>query len=236
MKQEYYTPVQTARLFEQIVEQIESRILSGDLKPGDRLAPERELAEQFGVSRTAIREAVKALTLKGLVEVLPGRGTFVINSTPQALRHSLDLMIKFDGAEGIRSLVEVREILEPEIAALAASRASDEQVAAMQEIVSMMDATIEDIDPFIEADLDFHLTLAESTRNLLIPTLVDTLVALLREHRKRIALVEGGIIRAQDHHKHIMQAVVNRNPEGARQAMRAHLQQIRKDSEASLNK
>lgn len=235
MKQESYKPVQTARLFEQIVEQIENRILSGDLKPGDKLAPERELAEQFGVSRTAIREAVKTLALKGLVEILPGRGTFIINSTPQAVRHSLDLMIKFDGSEGIRSLVEVREILEPEIAALAASRASDEQVAAMQQIVTLMDETIEDIEPFIEADLEFHLTLAESTQNILIRTLVDTLVVLLREHRKRIALVEGGIIRAQNHHKHIMQAVAGRNPEKARRAMRAHLQQIRKDSEASIN-
>lgn len=235
MNQEFYTPVQTARLFEQIVEQIEGRILSGDLKPGDKLASERELAEKFGVSRTAIREAVKALTQKGLVEVLPGRGTFVINSTPQAVRHSLDLMIKFDGVEGIRSLVEVREILEPEIAALAASRASDKQITALKESVSLMDATIEDIDTFIEADLDFHLTLAESTQNILIPTLVDTLVVLLREHRKRIALVEGGINRAQDHHKNIMQAISSRNPEESRQAMRAHLEQIRLDSEASIN-
>ena len=209
--------------------------MRGDLKPGDKLLPERELAEQFGVSRTAVREAVKALSLRGLVEVHPGRGTFVINSTPQAVRHSLDLMIKIDGIEGIRSLVEVREILEPEIAALAASKASDEQVIAMQEIVSLMDATIEDIEAFIEADLDFHLTLAESTQNILIPTLVDTLVAMLREHRKRIALVEDGMTRAQDHHKTIMLAVKHRNPDEARRAMRAHLQQIRKDSEASIN-
>jgi GntR family transcriptional regulator, transcriptional repressor for pyruvate dehydrogenase complex len=236
MKQEAYTPVQTARLFEQIVEQIERRILKGDLKPGDKLLPERELAEQFGVSRTAIREAVKALTQKGLIEVHPGRGTFVINSTPQAVRHSLDLMIKFDGMEGIRSLVEVREILEPEIAAMAASRASDEQIAAMQEIVSLMDASLHDIDAFIEADLDFHLTLSESTQNVLIPTLVDTLVVLLREHRKRIALVEGGMTRAQEHHKKVMQAVARRDAEEARQAMRAHLQQIRFDSEASMNR
>lgn len=236
MKQESYTPVQTSRLFEQIVEQIERRILNGDLRPGDRLLPERELAEQFGVSRTAIREAVKALSQKGLIEVHPGRGTFVINSTPQAVRHSLDLMIKFDGIEGIRSLVEVREILEPEIAAMAASRASDEQIAVMQEIVSLMDASLEDIDAFIEADLDFHLTLSESTQNVLIPTLVDTLVVLLREHRKRIALVAGGMTRAQEHHKHVMQAVALRDPEQARQAMRAHLQQIRVDSEASINR
>ncbi|HSF80496.1 MAG TPA: FadR/GntR family transcriptional regulator [Anaerolineales bacterium] len=230
-----YTPIQSARLYEQIVEQIEARILAGDLKPGDKLPSERELAERFGVSRTAIREAVKALTQKGLIEVHPGRGTFVINSTPQAVRHSLDLMIKIDGIEGTRSLVEVREILEPEIAALAASQATEEHRSAMQEAVALMDASLDDIEAFIEADLDFHLALAEGTQNLLIPTLVDTLVVLLRKQRMRIALVDGGMARAQIHHKKILAAVRSGEPEAAKKAMRAHLQQIRADSESSLN-
>lgn len=230
-----YTPIHSSRLYEQIVEQIEGYILKGELKPGDKLPAERELAEQFGVSRTAIREAVKALTQKGLVEAYPGRGTFVINSTPQAVRHSLDLLVKFDGSEGTRSLVEVREILEPEIAALAASRAKDEHLKVMQDAVVVMDASLDDIDAFIEADLDFHLALAEGTGNVLIPTLTDTLVVLLREQRKRIALVKGGMVRAQKHHKKILEAVLQRDAGAARQSMRAHLEQIRLDSEASLS-
>ena len=230
-----YNPVHTARLYEQIVEQIEASFLKGELKPGDKLPAERELAEQFGVSRTAIREAVKALTQKGLVEAYPGRGTYVINSTPQAVRHSLDLLVKFDGNEGTRSLVEVREILEPEIAALAAFRAKEEQINAMREAVEVMDASLEDIDAFIEADLDFHFALAEGTQNVLIPTLTDTLVVLLREQRKQIALVKGGMVRAQEHHKKILAAILSRDAEAARQAMRAHLEQIHTDSEISLS-
>jgi len=231
-----YNPVHTARLYEQIVEQIEGNILKGELNPGDKLPAERELAEQFGVSRTAIREAVKALTQKGLVEVYPGRGTFVINSTPQAVRHSLDLLVKFDGSEGTRSLVEVREILEPEIAALAALRAREEQRAAMQEAVAQMEAALGDIEAFIEADLDFHFALAEGTQNLLIPTLVDSLVVLLREQRKRIAFVEGGMARAQTHHKKILKAIFRGDPEAAKKAMREHLRQIRADSKAAFNR
>lgn len=230
-----YTPIHTARLYEQIVEQIEASILKGELKPGEKLPSERELAEQFGVSRTAIREAVKALTQKGLVEVHMGRGTFVINSTPLAVRHSLGLVVKLDGSEGTRSLVEVREILEPEIAALAAGRARDEHIKMMQDAVAMMDASLQDIDAFIEADLDFHLALAEGTQNVLIPTLTDTLVILLREQRKRIALVKGGMVRAQKHHKKILAAVLKGDSHEARQTMRAHLEQIRLDSEASLH-
>lgn len=230
-----YTPIRPARLYEQIVDQIEDRIVRGDLEPGDRLAPERELAEQFGVSRTAIREAVKALAQKGLVEVLPGRGTFITNSTTQAVRHSLDLMMKIGSVEGLRSLVEVREILEPEIAALAAERATEEQLAAMEETVAVMEGTLSEIDEFIEADLDFHLALAEGAQNVLILTLVDTLVELLRSHRERIASVEGGIERAQEHHRRVLAAVMRRDAEAARVAMRAHLQQVRDDSEASLD-
>ena len=127
-----YTPIQPGRLYEKIVEQIEKRIITGDLKVGEKLSPERELAEQFGVSRTAVREAVKALQEKGLLEVLPGRGTFISNGTSRAMRHSFGLLIRFGQPEGARNLVEVREIIEPEIAALAAPRANEENIAAMR--------------------------------------------------------------------------------------------------------
>src|SRR6201981_1647303 len=89
-----YKVVRTARLYEQIVQQIEDSILKGALKPGDQLPAERELAQTFGVSRTAVREAVKALREKGLVEAYSGRGTFVTDGTSHAIRHSLDLMIR----------------------------------------------------------------------------------------------------------------------------------------------
>src|ERR1700756_1700354 len=109
-----YKAVRTSRLYEQIVQQIEESILKGALKPGDQLPAERELALQFGVSRTAEREAVKALREKGLVEAYSGRGTFVTNGTSQVIRHSLDLMTRIHQRDGLAHLVEVREILERE--------------------------------------------------------------------------------------------------------------------------
>lgn len=230
-----YEEVRYGRLYEQIVEQIEKRILNGELKPEDKLPPERELSKQFGVSRTAVREAMKALTLKGLIVVHPGRGTFVTDDTSTAVRHSIDLLVRIGNEDNIRHLVEVREILEPEIASLAATRATDEHIAAMQEAVDAMDKAMDDPDAFIEADLDFHLTLAQGTDNALIPVLIDTLVDLLREHRKRAASVEGGLERGQPYHKIILDAVKNNDPDAAREAMRAHLQQIRKDIETALS-
>jgi len=229
-----YEPIQTGRLYEKIVEQIEGQILAGVLRDGDRLPPERELAEQFGVSRTAVREAVKTLTQKGLVEVNPGRGTFISNDTTQALRHSLGLVIKIGQSEGLGDLVEVREILEPEIAALAALRATEEHIATMKSAVAVMDQSLNDSEAFIEADLDFHLALAEATGNALILTLIDSIVDLLREQRIRIFQVEGGAARGQYHHKTILAAVVRRDAEAASNAMREHLQQVRRDSEASF--
>ena len=228
-----YTPIQAGRLYEKIVEQIEKRIITGDLKVGEKLPPERELAEQFGVSRTAVREAVKALQEKGLLEVLPGRGTFISNGTSRAMRHSLGRMIKFGQREASGNLVEVREIIEPEIAALAAPRANEENIAAMREAVAVMDGALDDADLFVEADLDFHLALAEATQNALIPALIDSIVDLLREQRKRISNTPGGLERGQFHHKRILEAIIRRDAEAARIAMRDHLRQVREDSEAS---
>lgn len=228
-----YLPIQTERLYERIVSQIEQRIEAGTLKVGDQLPSEHELAEQFAVSRTAVREAIKALRQKGLVEIRPGRGTFITNATMDTIRNSLGMLVKFGGKNGSMNLVEVREIMEPEIAALAATRITDEYVTAMREAVKTMETALDNVDVFVEADLDFHLALAEGTQNPFIPILMDSIIDLLREQRKRIGLTKGGLQRGQVHHKKILDAVTRRDSKAARQAMQDHLLQVRQDSEAS---
>src|ERR1700720_3397200 len=130
-----YRTVRTSRLYEQIVKQVEASILKGQLKPGDQLPAERDLAQSFGVSRTAVREAVKTLREKGLVEAYTGRGTFVTNGTSNAIRQSLDLMFRVSQQEGSIHLAELRQVLEPEIAALAASRIEEQLLTTMREAV-----------------------------------------------------------------------------------------------------
>jgi GntR family transcriptional regulator, transcriptional repressor for pyruvate dehydrogenase complex len=228
-----YKLVRSSRLYEQIVQQIEESIVKGDLKPGDQLPAERELAQRFGVSRTAVREAVKALREKGLVEAYSGRGTFITDGTTQAVRQSLDLMVKIGQPEGSNHLAEVRAILEPEIAARAATRIQESELATMREAVAAMDAAGQDPDAYIEADLDFHLALAEGAANPLILSLLDSIVGLLREQRLRIFQVPGGPQRGQIHHKKILEAVERHDVEGARLAMRDHLEQVRDDSQPS---
>jgi GntR family transcriptional repressor for pyruvate dehydrogenase complex len=228
-----YSPIQSSKVFEQIAEQIEQRILNGELQSGDRLPTERELSEQFHASRTAVREAMKTLAQRGLVDMRPGRGTIVIDGTSQAMRLSMGLMMKVGQAGSSESLVEVREIIEPEIAGLAAVRATDEQIAAMREAVEIMDSKIHEADAYIAADNDFHRALATGTQNILIVTLVDSIVDLLSEQRKLIFSSNGAPERGQKHHKRILDSVIRHDIKAAREAMRAHLQQVREDVKIS---
>src|SRR3984885_6965171 len=228
-----YKLVRTSRLYEQIVQQIEKSIVKGDLKPGDQLPAERELAQRLGVSRTAVREAVKALREKGLVEAYSGRGTFITDGTTKAVRQSLGLMAKIGQPEGSTDLAEVRAILEPEIAALAALRIQEPELMTMGEGVATMARAGKNPEAYIEADLDFHLALAEGPANPIILSLLDSIVALLREQRLRIFKVPGGPERGQIHHKRILDAIERHDCEKAREAMRAHLSQVREDSQAA---
>jgi GntR family transcriptional regulator, transcriptional repressor for pyruvate dehydrogenase complex len=227
-----YKVVRSSRLYEQIVQQIEDSILKGTLKSGDQLPSERELALKFGVSRTAVREAVKALHEKGLVEAYSGRGTFITNGTSEAVRQSINLMLRIDQSDGSENLAEVRQILEPEIAALAATRIQAPQIVLMREAFSVMNNALKDPGAYIEADLDFHLALAEAAENPLILSLLDSIVGLLREQRIKIFFEEGGPERGQYHHARILAAIEKRDAEASRAAMRDHLQQVREDSRA----
>jgi len=231
-----YKLVRTSRLYEQIVQQIEDSIVKGDLKAGDQLPAERDLAQRFGVSRTAVREAVKALREKGLVEAYSGRGTFITDGTTQAVRQSFDLMAKIGQPEGSTHLAELRAILEPEIAAMAATRIQEPELATMRDAVAAMDRAGKNPDTYIEADLDFHLALAEGAANPLILSLLDSIVGLLRQQRLRIFRVPGGPERGQIHHKRILEAIERRDAESARETMRAHLSQVREDSQVAPGK
>nr|HET6901989.1 FadR/GntR family transcriptional regulator [Ktedonobacteraceae bacterium] len=226
-----YVPIHSSKVFERVAEQIEKRILDGELRKGDRLPTERELAEQFRVSRTAVREAMKILAQKGLVDMRPGRGTIVIDGASAAMQNSIGLMMKLKLGEigGSDSLVEFRTILEVEIAALAAARTTEKEISAMRMAIDAMDQSLNDADAYIAADNIFHEALAQATQNALIIILINSIVNLLSEQRKQIFEVEGGPQRGQIHHRRILESIIRRDPEAARAAMRSHLQQVRED-------
>jgi len=220
--------IQAPRRYERVVQQIEQWILDGSMKPGDQLPGEHVLAQRFGVSRTAVREAVKTLREKGLIEPCSGRGTFITHGMSQVMRQSLDLAAKMGQLDGSVHLGEVRNILEPHIAALAATRVEGQHLRVMREAFQAMDQNLTDPEGYIEADLEFHLALAEAAGNPFILSLLDSIVGLLREEHIRLFQVKGAPSRSQRHHKRILEAVERRDPEAAREAMRAHLQEVRK--------
>src|SRR3989475_9145520 len=127
-------PIKSTRIYEEIVRQIKGMIAEGRLKSGDQLPPERELAEKFVVSRTSVREALRALESVGLIEIRPGEGTFVRQVPLDALVGPLALVMTSQ-REAIGELFEARRVLEPAIAALAAGRATPEEIHEMERIL-----------------------------------------------------------------------------------------------------
>lgn len=229
--------IRSNRLYEQVVERISDQIFDGRLRKGDQLPNERALAEQFGVSRTVIREAMKTLANTGLIEVRTGQGTFVVDDTAGALKNSIQTLMRVGSDENrLRELVELRELLEPGVAELAARRADKAEIEKMQERIDEMSSHMDDEESYIRADNRFHQLIAQASRNRLIPRILDSIVDLLNELRGEIFQVEGGPERGQAHHRTILAAIRDRDAPAARMAMEDHLAQVKRDSEMAARR
>jgi len=211
-------------LANRVTHQIQELIINGHLQLGDRLPPERELARQFGVSRTVIREAVRALVAKSLLEVQPGSGTIVRSPTPQSVAQSMTLLLRAAQPEVDYDKVhEVRRLLEIEIAGKAAMRRSAEDLAELEAILLEGSETQDDPDCFPECDVAFHSALAHATHNELFPLLLDSMADIMVKVRQMGFQVPGMPARALKHHRSVFEQVKAGQAEGARQAMREHL-------------
>lgn len=213
------------RLYERVVEKVLKLISSGAWKPGFRLPPERELSEAFGVSRTVVREAVKALEARGVLESTTGSGVSVrladFNMVSQSLQTYMQLSNQVDFE--IR-LNEVRQVLEVEMVALAASRITPEQKKQLHQICKEMRVEGHSSKHMAELDFRLHITLAEATQNELFKVLIAPLINQLRD---QIILTWEDFLRpvnlVLDQHESIVAAVENGDAEAARKAMIKHL-------------
>lgn len=216
-----------------IVDRIKASIDRGELRPGDRLPPERELARHLGVSRLSVREAIKVLCAMGLLEVRPGEGTFVRRATADSLVDPVLLGHLVE--EGtLVELTEVRMVIEVEMAGLAAARATDEDIEALTAIHQRMADQIARGENFLDADREFHVALCEATRNGVLQKVYEGIMDLIDHLRRRTYHVPGVDIRARDTHQAILDAVRARDPAAARDAMRRHMESVRRDLEVIL--
>jgi GntR family transcriptional repressor for pyruvate dehydrogenase complex len=194
-------------------------VISGGLEPGERLPPERELCSHLGVSRTVVREALNLLEARGLISIEHGRGAVVSGGSRRAVRDTLGLLLRVQ-PKTLWELLEIRKILEVEVAGLAAERAGPDDVTAMQ--------------LQLDADVEFHALLARGTRNEVLLTMLEPVVDLLRASRRVSAAKPGNALRALGEHERILRRVEARDVEGAREEMRAHLVKTAEDIEAAI--
>ncbi len=209
-------------------QQIQERIRSGELRRGDRLPSERELSEYLGVSRTVVREAIKLLKAMGLVRVRQGVGTFIAEPGPEILEAPIAALMG-SGPKVIADLHQVREILEPPIAAMAAQNAAEDHIARLEQAMHDMEANIFHLERYIEADQRFHSILAEATGNSVLQLVAYSIVDLMQRERHLCFASPGATQRGCYHHQRILEAVKARDSQAALAAMQDHLGQIRDD-------
>lgn len=220
-----FEAVRKTKLYEEVVKQIERLILEGGLKPGDKLPPERELSEMFQVSRSSVRDAIRTLELTGLVEPRQGEGTVVCDLSGDSLAGPLSNVLVHK-RELVGELLDVRKMIEPPLAARAATHASPEDIAYLEDILRRQKEKVLRGELAIEEDSEFHYTIAMASKNSVVMKVLDVLMDLLRKSRERSLQVEGRLQKSLAGHRRIFGAIKRRDAAAAEAAMRQHLKEI----------
>ena len=217
--------VRRQRLYEDIVQQFHSLIRQGLLEHGTRLPSERLLAEQFKVSRSSIREAIRSLELQGLVVSKRGSGTFIntedLDSVVALIASTLN-----SGSDTIKDIFEVRHLLEPQIAGVAAKRADPDEVQRLGEILEDQRRQIESGETGVDADTAFHFALASATHNSALIKVVSAVEDILRLSRDQSLQEPGRAQRSLASHRQILDKVRDGDAAAAREAMEYHLTSV----------
>ena len=216
----------TPRLSDTIAEQLLDAILAGSFKEGDILPSERELGDQFGVSRTVIREAIRALATRGVVDVQSGRGVEVIALGTASVTEAMSLLLRGDSDIDFSKLHEVRMMLETHVAALAAERSTDAEIALLESLMDRWVAAGDDVAAASQLDVDFHRAIATSAHNELYLVLLDSIAGALLENRRATLALDHSRTKVLGEHRAIVKAISDHDSDDARTAMETHLQGV----------
>jgi len=208
-----------------VSDELQEAIAAGRFRAGERLPSEREMSERFGVSRTVIREAIRTLYAKGVLEVSEGRGTQIATVSARRVTEALEVYLRGAQSQDLlrpEHIAEVRETLETRLVELACARATDDDLAAITAAHERM-AAARDPETAATHDAEFHRLLARSTHNALMLTLIESINATMKAIRSTSLSIEGRLPVALAEHAAILDAVRARDPEAARRAMSHHL-------------
>jgi GntR family transcriptional regulator, transcriptional repressor for pyruvate dehydrogenase complex len=208
---------------DEAIERIKEMIVSGKLRPGDRLPKEADLANRLGLSRNSLREAVRALSLVRVLDVRQGDGTYVTSLRPELLLDAVAFLADFHRDDSVLHLLEVRRILEPAASAMAAQVMSDE---AIEELGGVLEALEDDadIERLIATDLEFHRRIGVGSGNPVLASLIESLaVPTVRARIWRGISEEGAAARTHEQHWAIYHAIKARQPEVARSWAAVHV-------------
>ena len=221
-----YSKIKPKPLFEIIIEQIRDQIASGSLKPGDLLPAERQLSDMMGVNRHSLREALKVLEFLGVVHSRTGIGTMVNNLGQDILVDRVEQAASFSPRRFLKELMELRQAIEPHAAALAAERATPEDLARMEKAMIDLRHEFDGGELGSDADERLHLALAAATHNDTFVRLTEPMMAMLTDYRQKSLNIQGRRRETLAEHERIFAAVSQGKPGEAREAMIAHLDQV----------
>lgn len=211
----------------QAADAIKALIVSGELKPGDTLPPERELATMLGISRPSLREAIRVLSALNVVEPRHGGGTYVTSLDPRQLAQPINFLLQVDRM-AFRHLLEVRQVLEVGAARLAAPRITADQLEALADLTEQAERVMGRPAQFLQLDFDIHTAIIEATGNPIYISLYQSITDLSIESRKRTARDPAVRRHAHEGHLAIVAALRARDSEAAAQAMHGHLDVIQR--------
>jgi len=221
-----FQPIKPKKVSTQIADQIRSSILSGEFSPGDKLPPERELAEMFGVSRPSVREALNVLASSGLVMSYQGGGTVVMSLVETSAAKPLSELIRVQQDRAL-DVIEVRKSMESWTAWYAAERALPEDIRRMEEIIAGMEHNLETKQPSEDLDANLHIVIARATHNIVWLHLMQSLFDAMKQFQqtvwRAVYLTQEDHQLLFEHHNSIVQAIKARDPQAARDAMLLHL-------------
>lgn len=216
--------IRRSKLYEEVAERLQQWVLN-DMKPGDKLPPERELAERFGVGRSSIRDAVRSLQAVGLVEPRQGHGTVVCEVSDHSIVSPLTSVL-MQKRKLVAELLDVRKIIEPGIAARAARHATPEQVSEIEGILERQAEKVSRGESAIAEDSEFHDCLAIAADNSVVLRVLDVLMDLLQKSREQSLQAKGRPARSLAGHRRIVAAIKRNDATTAEAAMRQHLEEI----------